>query len=271
MFTVLRTKKLKKEANLQAALNHNNRSRDCIRIDSSKSKENIALKEGTLDDYKRETAGIKIKKDNVRAVEFVMSASPAFFNNKSREQINAWGMENIKFIESQGLHILDARIHLDETTPHAHIVTIPIDSKKVQHFNRHTGTRTEKEKQLLNAAKWLNGRKLMSQLQDNYAAFMSRFGLHRGVSRRETGISHVEVGKLAKISEHREEIIQKQRKELIQAQLAKETVMKALEQNRRQAEDVVRQLVTENAHLKRKLCHIQKQQDFNGNNLRPGG
>lgn len=108
----------------------------------------------------------KVRKNGVRAVEFMMTVSPEVMQRKdfnATKYLNAcsnwarekFGKENIFFIA----------YHRDETTPHVSLLLTPID-----------------ENGKLNARKFFGGRDKMSALQDDfYNSVGKEFGLDRGI------------------------------------------------------------------------------------------
>lgn len=116
----------------------------------------------------------KIRKDAVLSVEFLLTASPEFFENESKsmnsEKLYAWVDENLKFLESTygSKNVVNAVLHLDEKTPHLHVHVVPL---------------TKEQKPRLNQKSVFGGPAELSKLQTAYASKMSRFGLKRGVER----------------------------------------------------------------------------------------
>ena len=70
----------------------------------------------------------KVKDDAVLMASFFVGASPAFFTDKSRDDIDAFFFECTDFFaERYGReNIISAVVHLDETTPHLHLNLMPI-------------------------------------------------------------------------------------------------------------------------------------------------
>ena len=70
----------------------------------------------------------KVKDDAVLMASFFVGASPTFFTDKSRDDIDAFFFECTDFFaERYGReNIISAVVHLDETTPHLHLNLMPI-------------------------------------------------------------------------------------------------------------------------------------------------
>ena len=101
---------------------------------------------------------IKLRKNGVIARDLLLTASPEFFKNKNNEQIDNWIDINIKFLkENFGDNIRYAVAHLDELTPHIHVLLVPRfeDIKR----NRYK----------LSNNKYFDGRDKLSEWQDKYA------------------------------------------------------------------------------------------------------
>lgn len=70
----------------------------------------------------------KLRDNQVKFNSFVFSASPEYFEKKSKEQQIKYFEDCKKYLETKisSENIISAKIHFDETTPHMHLVAIPI-------------------------------------------------------------------------------------------------------------------------------------------------
>lgn len=74
----------------------------------------------------------KIRPDQVMALEFVMTASPQFFDADMRAgnspKLDAWVNDSMAYIaEHVGKeNVVQVVLHMDEETPHLHVVAVPI-------------------------------------------------------------------------------------------------------------------------------------------------
>jgi hypothetical protein len=118
----------------------------------------------------------KVRDDQVRAMEFVLTASPDWFKRGQDGQAedmreSKWVADNLHFIKEKfgEKNVVSFTLHQDEKTPHVHAVVIPITDK-----NR------------LSADTLFNPKTLV-KLQTEYAAAMAEHGLERGIegSRRQ--------------------------------------------------------------------------------------
>lgn len=76
----------------------------------------------------------------VVADEMIFTSDEEFFKNMSHEDMMKWATESINFvIENLGYkkeQILHATLHLDEKTPHIHLVVIPLVKKFDKRCNK---------------------------------------------------------------------------------------------------------------------------------------
>lgn len=123
-------------------------------------------------------AGCRTRKDSVRVVEALITASPAFFQNKSSQEVQAFFRLALEFIKSKQSPetILSAVVHVDEKTPHMHLSFVPItpDGR-------------------LSAKDILGNRKNLTKWQDDFWKFMVKKypDLERGESASKTGRTHI--------------------------------------------------------------------------------
>ena len=215
-FCIMRLKKLHSNANVGGAISHHLRTRETDNADPEKIKKNWyfpnnytkdengkfdyaaknkdfaerqKLQQKTMSIYKK-LLPEKVRKNGVRAVEFMMTVSPEVMQRKDFNAIkylNAcgnwarekFGKENVFFIAQ----------HYDETTPHVSILLTPKD-----------------ENGKLNARKFFGGREKMQELQDDFFEKVGKeFGLERGL--RGSKAKHQDIQKYyQKLNERTEEI-----------------------------------------------------------------
>lgn len=64
------------------------------------------------------------------ACEFLFTSDEEFFQNKSKDEIEAWAKQSLEFLEKDiGItkdKIIHASVHMDERTPHLHVVAVPM-------------------------------------------------------------------------------------------------------------------------------------------------
>ena len=146
---------------------------------------------GTYDERLQEyykNKNVKIKKNSVMAMEFVLTASPDFFKKSSPEKINKWVQSQLNFMKKEfGDQVQLAVLHLDETSPHLHFF-VSVEETKVQKYKNRYGS-GEKTVCSLNADRY--NPIYLQKLQDRYAEYNKKYGLKRGM--RNSKAVHMEI------------------------------------------------------------------------------
>ena len=112
--------------------------------------------------------------NNVQAIEFLVTASPEFFQNSAKSEWMNYLNDGLKWIK--GLigekNIVASSIQLDETTPHLSVIARPIVERKFK---------GGKVKTALAAARYMDGSALLSKTQDNFHdEVANKYDLERG-------------------------------------------------------------------------------------------
>ena len=70
----------------------------------------------------------RTRKDSVRVIEALITATPEFFKGKKKSEVRAYFQTALEFIEKyqDSKTILSAVVHMDEKTPHMHLSFVPI-------------------------------------------------------------------------------------------------------------------------------------------------
>lgn len=71
-------------------------------------------------------AGAKTRSNSVVALDAIYTASGDFFKGKSTEECNQYFRDCLQFHQRKFGHVVSAVIHYDETTPHLHILSVPL-------------------------------------------------------------------------------------------------------------------------------------------------
>jgi hypothetical protein len=113
---------------------------------------------------KNRLAGLKVRKNAVLALEFLVTASHDFFDKRSGQSYfddakrwleKSFGAENV----------ISSHVHRDETTPHAVFYVVPVDQKGK-----------------LNARAFIGGAGRLSKMQDSFhTAVAKKYKLERGL------------------------------------------------------------------------------------------
>ena len=185
-YGILRFKKYKGPA-ISPIEAHNERTKEQYAsnpdIDTSRSRYNFHLVQ-PQGKYREEAdrmitaSNCRVRKDSVRVVEALVTASPEFFKGKTRSEIKAYFEYALKFLESKQNPdtFLSAVVHMDEKTPHLHLCFVPLTTDG-----------------RLSAKEIIGNRKKLIRWQDDFWQHMvSRYPeLERGESASQTGREHI--------------------------------------------------------------------------------
>ena len=170
MFCIMRTEKRKKsdlsgiqKENTRTATEYNNKVAPGMDIF------NVTLKESNnwLQDINKEiqAAGAKARSNSVLALDTIYTASPNFFQGKTNQQNDDFFKDCLQFHQEHFGHIISAVIHYDETTPHLHVVSVPLTKDG-----------------RLSARDVIGNKSKMSKTQDSFFEQVGRgYGLERGI------------------------------------------------------------------------------------------
>ena len=182
-FAILRIKKHKSINSIIGVSRHHNREIECPTADPSLKDKNIKWGSATSDS---KTVGRKVsdlissfqakvkrkfRSDAVKAVEFMLTASPEFFKDADPKKKTQFVKIARKFLEEKfGPGCVVAEwLHMDESTPHLHAFIVPIDPKGV-----------------LNARHFFGSAEKLSTLQSEFATAVESLGLQRGIKGSKT-------------------------------------------------------------------------------------
>lgn len=170
MFCIMRTEKRKRtdiggiqRENTRTATEYNNKVAPGMDIF------NVTLKESNdwLQDINREiqAAGAKARSNSVLALDTIYTASGDFFQGKTNAENDKFFQDCLKFHNEHFGHIISAVIHYDETTPHLHVVSVPLTKDG-----------------RLSARDVIGNKSKMSKTQDSFFEQVGRvYGLERGI------------------------------------------------------------------------------------------
>ena len=123
-------------------------------------------------------AGCKARKDSVRMVETLITASPEFFAGKKPSEIKEFFEHAMEFLKTKQAEetIVSAVVHVDEKTPHMHLCFVPITADG-----------------RLSAKEIVGNKKKLTQWQDEYWKHMVKKypDFERGESASLTGRTHI--------------------------------------------------------------------------------
>ena len=123
-------------------------------------------------------AGCRARKDSVRVVETLITASPEFFQSKKPREVKEFFEYALEFIQSKQSPetIISAVVHVDEKTPHMHLCFVPLTADG-----------------RLSAKDIVGNKKKLTQWQDEFWKHMVKKypDFERGESASDTGRTHI--------------------------------------------------------------------------------
>jgi hypothetical protein len=200
-YAIMRGEK-RKTGDVRGMTAHIARSQPTPNADASQQHRNYAVVGPAWDDQKGINDAIeartpaKYRKDAVRAIEYIVSASPDWFEQNSEKQSALYFEHAVDWFQDEfgADNVVSAVVHNDESSPHMHILVVPLDAE--------TGR--------LNG-KWFFGNKgVLQKRQTRFADHMSPFGVERGKAdpeRSHTKVSEWRAGH-AKLDERQREVSQ---------------------------------------------------------------
>ena len=205
-FAIIRNTKYKRE-NLKGIYRHNerkNKNYSNDNIDKEKSYLNYSLK-STKYRYDKEFDIMKEKYDlkgqiktvsNI-ACEYIITSDKQFFDKIGEEETKRYFETAYNFVtEYKNLgeqYIMSAKVHMDEETPHMHLIFLP-----VVHTQDKKGNNIDK----LACSEFWKEKDSYRRLQDAFYQYMTshNFKLERGVPKEETGREHIDIKEYKEIT-----------------------------------------------------------------------
>ena len=138
-----------------------------------------------------------IRSNSIIMCEMMITSDNAFFNRIGLEETKRYFKESYKFVcnyKNLGEnYIISAAVHLDETTPHMHLVYIP-----VIHTKDKKGNAIDK----ICCRDFWKGRDSYRQLQNAFHKYITSkgFDLERGLPVEETSAKHEKIEDLKKLT-----------------------------------------------------------------------
>ena len=269
-YAIIRNTKYKRE-NLKGIFRHNerrNKNYSNENIDKEKSYLNYSLKSPQYS-YEKEFDRIKEKynlKGQIKTVsniacEYIITSDHDYFEGIGEEETKRFFETAYKFVsEYKDLgeqYIMSAKVHMDEQTPHMHLVFLP-----VVHTTNKKGISIDK----LACSEFWKAKDSYRQLQDAFYKYMveNGFNLQRGLSKEETGREHYSVEEYKKITNFKQtkEILNNIKLELPDIpditdininRLSKKRDEKILEEIIKPKDNVIQNLYQDNMNLHRQL------------------
>ena len=205
-YAIIRNTKYKRE-NLKGIFRHNERKNKKYsnnNIDKEKSYLNYSLKEPQYS-YEKEFDRIREKynlKGQIKTVsniacEYIITSDKEFFESIGEEETKRYFETAYKFVsEYKDLgeqYILSAKVHMDEQSPHMHLIFLPIV---------HTKDKKGNDIDKLACSEFWKAKDSYRQLQNDFYDYMvsNNFELERGLPKEETGREHIDLKKYKELT-----------------------------------------------------------------------
>lgn len=159
-YAILRLRKLRSFGQIAATSRHNSRRGTTPNADKSRTPNNrelVPLEVGITDAVKSRLPA-KVRKNAVLGIEVL------FATGAPTKDTEAWAAKSLAWAQARwgAENIVSATLHLDEKTPHIHLVFVPLRNGKLQ------------------GKAIVGNRATLTQMQDSYHQEVAEFGLARG-------------------------------------------------------------------------------------------
>lgn len=205
-YAIIRNEKYTRSS-LMGIYRHNERKNTSYtnkNINHQKSYQNYSIKNCDMNYVKkfeqiRKLYDLKgwVKKNSNIICEYIITSDEEFFKSIGKDETQRYFKTAYEFVKNYKnlgeKYILSANVHLDETTPHMHLIFIPV----VHSFDTKSGKTIDK----LCCSEFWKGKDSYKILQDNFHKYMvkSGFDLERG---RETERKNLSVQKFKEITDY---------------------------------------------------------------------
>ena len=205
-YAIIRNAKYKRE-NLKGIYRHDerrNKNYSNANIDKEKSYLNYSIKSPQYS-YEKEFEQIR-KQYNLKgqikvvsniACEYIITSDKEFFESIGEEETKRYFETAYKFVsEYKNLgeqYILSAKVHMDEETPHMHLIFLPVV---------HTKDKEGNDIDKLACSEFWKAKDSYRQLQNDFYNYMvsNNFELERGLPKEDTGREHIDLKEYKEIT-----------------------------------------------------------------------
>ena len=170
-YAILRFAKLPKNGNVAGSVRHITRERDTPNADPLLRDQNSIEGGQNVSDLMgqfRNRLPEKVRKNGVRAIECLVTASPEKMDSMTRQEQDDYFEDAKKWVAQNfggEQNIFCTAIHRDEKTPHMHVLLVPMNDKGK-----------------LSASTYLDGGAKLRALQTDFAESVGeKYGLKRGI------------------------------------------------------------------------------------------
>ena len=133
---------------------------------------------------------------SVVADEILFTSDKIFFNSLSEEELMRWADTVLDFVyEDMGYkkeQIIHATLHMDEKTPHIHLVVVPL----VKKFDK----RVNKERYSISKKAYIKNSIHLSELQDKYWNRLNKNGFKLERGQKNTGVKNLTPKQLKQVT-----------------------------------------------------------------------
>ena len=133
---------------------------------------------------------------SVVADEILFTSDKIFFDSLSEEELMKWANTVLDFVyEDLGYkkeQIIHATLHMDEKTPHIHLVVVPL----VKKFDK----RVNKERYSISKKAYIKNSIHLSELQDKYCNRLNKNGFKLERGQKNTGVKNLNPRQLKQVT-----------------------------------------------------------------------
>ena len=218
-YAIIRNTKYKIE-NLKGIYRHNerrNKNYSNANIDKEKSYLNYSIKSPQYSyekefDLMREKYKLKgqIKVVSNIACEYIITSDKEFFETIGEEETKRYFETAYQFVTQYKdlgeQYIMSAKVHMDEETPHMHLIFLPVVHTKDKEGNDidklHTKDKKGNDIDKLACSEFWKAKDSYRQLQNAFYDYMisNNFEVERGLPKEETGREHIDLKEYKEIT-----------------------------------------------------------------------
>lgn len=192
----------------------------------------------------------QIKKNSNVACEYIITSDKNFFDEIGEKETQRYFETAYKFIigyKNLGeKYIVSAKVHMDESTPHMHLIYLPV----VHTLDKKSGKTVDK----ISCSEFWKGKNSYKVLQDNFYRYMTRagFNLERGETEKN---EHIPIEKLKVMTNYEMQELEKQ-----SMKLEEEKELESIEELKQDYKRVIRKFNTlAKQYTKVKVIHENNQ------------
>ena len=205
-YAIIRNEKYTKDEMIKLAP-HNERFKKKYsnkNIDLSKTIQNYHLKKPQENSYLKEYQRLikennlnqgQLHKNSIYVCEVILTSDNTFFNEIGKIETRRYFEECFKFMtEYKGIgkeNILSAVVHLDEETPHMHLVYIPVVNSKDKKGNNIRKTC---------ASEFWKGKDSYKKLQNQFYKYITEKGFNLERGKENTNREHISIDDMKKLT-----------------------------------------------------------------------